>query len=592
MVFVTVILLLGWLAMLWRWPDNRRTMYLGAVFSWPFIVVELWLTGDLGRLGASTGAQWLNLVTIALSTMSLSALAAFTAQQALIPWWGTHAHPSRSRLWWLITGLVAAGILFLSGLPAPVALMFGLALNAILVVTIERDLLWDAALSSLAFAGLFLLLDIVIGVRSSGDIARLLIGSTTIGLTPFGLPIERLLTMGLLGGLIGPLFSATKFHRSPAIVRHAAVPWIKVVVVTAVTLIGTGAIGYAAPIYVFPPAVESVEPSNAAADVPLASDISVRFNRPIDRQTLNLEITPAVTGSWSFDEPRGGDHGYRRALFTFDSQLPAGTTFHVRLIGIRSIWRLAGEDYNWTFTTPAPPTVKTPEPVVVPPVTVPTPTPAPTPVPTPVVVTPPAPVTQTTTSPAPTQNILNIKQDYQDQSLSCEAAALKMALAGRGVRVSESDIMKIVGYDPTPHSGNVWGDPNVAFVGNIAGRQNTTGYGVYWDPIARAASHWRTARAITHGTVKQLAQELYASHPVVIWGTLGRAYRDDWVTPSGKKILAWKGEHARTVIGVVGPVDNPTSFVINDPVAGRVTWSAAKLDANWASFGRAAVIVE
>ena len=78
---------------------------------------------------------------------------------------------------------------------------------------------------------------------------------------------------------------------------------------------------------------------------------------------------------------------------------------------------------------------------------------------------------------------LNIPIDYQDKKLSCEAAALKMALFGKGVKVSENDIMKIVGHDLTKRSNGIWGNPNGAFAGDINGKQNTTGYGVYWGPM-------------------------------------------------------------------------------------------------------------
>jgi len=187
--------------------------------------------------------------------------------------------------------------------------------------------------------------------------------------------------------------------------------------------------------------------------------------------------------------------------------------------------------------------------------------------------------------------LLNVAWDRQDRALSCEAAALKMALAYKGVRVSEDEIMARVGYDPTPRTGGGWGDPDVAFVGDINGAQNSTGYGVHWAPIARAASAWRTSRATVGMTLQEAARELEAGNPIVIWGVTGSAYYDPWTTPAGKKVEAWKGEHARTLIGFKGSVDNPTSFVINDPQAGRLTWSASKLRSNWATFSYGAVVV-
>jgi uncharacterized protein YvpB len=191
------------------------------------------------------------------------------------------------------------------------------------------------------------------------------------------------------------------------------------------------------------------------------------------------------------------------------------------------------------------------------------------------------------------QKVLAVAMDYQDQPLSCEAAALKMALAGVGVKVTEKMIMNRVGYDPTPHKGKIWGDPNKAFVGNIAGRQITTGYGVYWGPIAKAAQKWRpTSTAFSKGTVTQLTAAIKAGHPVVVWGVIGSAYSTTWKTRAGKTIYAWKGEHARTVVGFYGSASQPTAFIINDPVAGRLTWSSATLLKNWTTFNRSGVIVQ
>lgn len=191
-----------------------------------------------------------------------------------------------------------------------------------------------------------------------------------------------------------------------------------------------------------------------------------------------------------------------------------------------------------------------------------------------------------------TKVLLQIAVDYQDKALSCEAAALKMALAGKGVKVTEDAIMKHVGYDPTPHRGNVWGDPDKAFVGLITGKQNTTGYGVHWDPIAAAARHWRPATAFSGWTPVQLADAITKGNPVVIWGVVGRSYADPWKTPTGKKVAAWKGEHARTVVGFIGPASAPTAFIINDPYVGRITWTTAALVSNWATFGNSGVVVE
>lgn len=187
--------------------------------------------------------------------------------------------------------------------------------------------------------------------------------------------------------------------------------------------------------------------------------------------------------------------------------------------------------------------------------------------------------------------LLNIAWDRQDRALSCEAAALKMALAYKGVQVSEDEIMNQIGYDPTPRTAEQWGDPDIAFVGDINGAQNTTGYGVHWGPVARAASTWRPTQALSGMSVNEIARELEAGNPVVVWGVTGPAHAETWLTPAGRTINVWKGEHARTVIGFKGSVDSPTSFVLNDPLAGRISWATAKFKGNWATFGSSAVVV-
>lgn len=151
--------------------------------------------------------------------------------------------------------------------------------------------------------------------------------------------------------------------------------------------------------------------------------------------------------------------------------------------------------------------------------------------------------------------------------------------------------MSIIGYDPTIHNGNVWGDPNIAFVGDINGRQNTTGYGVHWDPIAKAAGNWRSAKAFSGGSASGLAQEIQNGNPVVIWGVAGNGYYDPWFTQDGRKIEAWKGEHVRVVIGFKGSVDDPQEFIINDPINGKLAWSRDRLMGDWAKFNNSGVIV-
>jgi uncharacterized protein YvpB len=186
---------------------------------------------------------------------------------------------------------------------------------------------------------------------------------------------------------------------------------------------------------------------------------------------------------------------------------------------------------------------------------------------------------------------LRVPLDFQDYPLSCEAAALRMALAYKGKWVGEKGIMNRVGIDWRPRNGNRWADPSRIFVGSLYGKQNRTGYGVYWKPIGRAARVWRpNSKAYCGMSINQLVTEVYRGNPVVVWGVYGNGYPDGWYSWGGRWIAAWKGEHARTVVGFIGS-KNPRKIILNDPYAGKLYWSTSRFLANWNKFGRCGVVV-
>src|ERR1700682_6369303 len=122
------------------------------------------------------------------------------------------------------------------------------------------------------------------------------------------------------------------------------------------------------------------------------------------------------------------------------------------------------------------------------------------------VVTSPAPSPEaspwpsTSPSPRPTARVLDIKLHLQQHNLTCEAAALTMALSYEGISVDEMTLIGYMTNDARPAKLDVqghllaWGDPAESFVGNPDGNiQRYTGYGVYFGPVAaggpRAGGH-------------------------------------------------------------------------------------------------------
>jgi uncharacterized protein YvpB len=199
--------------------------------------------------------------------------------------------------------------------------------------------------------------------------------------------------------------------------------------------------------------------------------------------------------------------------------------------------------------------------------------------------------------PGPAAIVLDVPLHLQDQPVTCEVAALEMALASRGIDTDERSLLALTGVDSRPPvedgSGNIleWADPNAVFVGDPAGQVlDHTGYGVYAAPIARAAV--RSGASVLASGPGTTAPAVYSAvmggHPVVAWVT------NDYQTELLRTWRAWDGaqvqytfrEHAALVVGVT-----PALVLLNDPYFGQRWHPRAEFEAAYATFGDMAVIV-
>lgn len=189
---------------------------------------------------------------------------------------------------------------------------------------------------------------------------------------------------------------------------------------------------------------------------------------------------------------------------------------------------------------------------------------------------------------------MNIPYHKQEHSLSCEIASLKMALNYYGVVATESELLNLLPFDTRlPRSkNNVWGDPDLGFVGNIDGKIPNGGYGVYEKPIYDLAyTFGRTAIILSKQPLSAILTEVEAGHPAIVWGTLASGKDISWVTKSGKKIHAIYGEHARVISGFDGTPENPTKIFLLDPIYGEIIMSKEKFLENWGLLNNKAVVV-
>lgn len=187
--------------------------------------------------------------------------------------------------------------------------------------------------------------------------------------------------------------------------------------------------------------------------------------------------------------------------------------------------------------------------------------------------------------------LLDVPFYKQEHALSCEVAALRMALAGVGVHVSESELIRLLPFDTTPKRRGVWGDPNIGFVGDIDGKMLVDGYGVYAEPIRDLGGRWRRTEIFEEPTAAALAHTIANGAPVVVWGYFGSGTRYTWKAPDEKTVKAISAEHTRVVVGFAGEEEHPEGFFVIDPKYGQQYWKRDEFMENWDALDRMHVVV-
>jgi uncharacterized protein YvpB len=164
-----------------------------------------------------------------------------------------------------------------------------------------------------------------------------------------------------------------------------------------------------------------------------------------------------------------------------------------------------------------------------------------------------------TPTPLPAEQLLTVPLHKQEHALSCEAAALKMAMGALGIDVPEDALLSKMSRDRTPRvvrpDGTVqWGDPDIGFIGRWDGVFARDGYGVYDGPIAElAVSYGFSGTTHAQGVdPEQLYDAVRQGYPSVVWMPYGLTVkgRGAWSTPKGKHIDYVVTEHAVVLAGV------------------------------------------
>jgi uncharacterized protein YvpB len=191
---------------------------------------------------------------------------------------------------------------------------------------------------------------------------------------------------------------------------------------------------------------------------------------------------------------------------------------------------------------------------------------------------------------------LNVPYYHQAHSLSCEEASLRMALASRGVNVSEDQILNDIGIDWRRAYWNAagmhWGDPYANVVGDPNGSElNYTGYGTYHSTIARASRDFGVGIVASGENISPASvyQAILNGHPVVTWVAVDWRYHSPtyYQAFDGRTVQYGHGwEHSVTLVGVT-----PNAVLANNPWSGQQWIPKSTFESAFASLHDMAVIV-
>ncbi|WP_265560173.1 C39 family peptidase [Streptomyces hygroscopicus] len=179
----------------------------------------------------------------------------------------------------------------------------------------------------------------------------------------------------------------------------------------------------------------------------------------------------------------------------------------------------------------------------------------------------------------------------------CEAAALRMVLAARGIQIGDQAILDQIGVDRSHYqfgrSGALSGNPFRAFVGDPNGSEKAgSGFGVYSPPVAAAAQSLglNVLEAGQGVSISQLQSQVAQGHPAIVWIDYlwRRAATTTYTAYDGARIpYAGPAEHTVVVTGISG-----NTVTVNDPARGRVSIPLSVFTAAYATYGNMAVVVQ
>ena len=195
---------------------------------------------------------------------------------------------------------------------------------------------------------------------------------------------------------------------------------------------------------------------------------------------------------------------------------------------------------------------------------------------------------------APVRSSIGAPVIAQQLRNDCEAAALQIAVATRGVRTSQQRILDVLPrsepLDPLDQSsGRIWGDPDKGFVGRPEGGGPAGGFGVYPGPLRAAAERLGVdTDDLTGQPPRRIYARLLYGKAVIAWVGLTDGPYETWRSSAGRAITVNFGEHTVVLTGV----GRDGSIRVVNPLEGTLErWPRSQFEQMWSLLGHRALAI-
>jgi uncharacterized protein YvpB len=210
----------------------------------------------------------------------------------------------------------------------------------------------------------------------------------------------------------------------------------------------------------------------------------------------------------------------------------------------------------------------------------------------------------------PDKASLDVPLIRQEFPLSCEAASLQMALAYYDIDVTQTSLIEEIGVAEPRNltlvrpGYYIWGDPEVAFVGDINGwfsgerdgqtkLEYGTGWGVHNGPITRVAKQYRPdSEEVDQANPRILKKAISEGYPVLWWHRRAEAALDPITvyTPSGEARI-FQEMHVNVLTSYDTDEEGNVTYTFNDPYFEVITLSEEEMLSQWKAHDNEIVIV-